>query len=109
MDRACKQAVTRLVPDMYLRTLKNRYTDFANRSCLQILTHLWTKYGTLMDKQLQDEDRKLKSEISGEALYEELLLQIEYCVEAVTIQNPLHSGANRFHRNIISRSHRVLQ
>jgi len=88
VDKSCKKSVTRLVPEMYYRTLTNRYTGFANRSCLEILTHLWIEYGTLTDKKLQDKDRKLKSEISGEILYEELLLQIKDCVEAVVIQNP---------------------
>ena len=41
-----------------------------------------------MDKQLQDNDRKLASEVSGETFDEELLLQIEDCVEVVAIQNP---------------------
>ena len=92
VDKACKKAVTRLVPEMYYRILKNSYTGFANRSCLDILTHIWTEYGILTDKQLQDNDQKLKSEISGETLYEELLVQIEDFLKAVAIQNPYAPG-----------------
>jgi len=57
-----------------LQDSKNGYIDIANRSCLEILIHLWTEYGTLTDKQLQDNDPELNNEISGETLYEELIL-----------------------------------
>lgn len=88
VDKACKKVITKLVPEVYYRTLKNRYTGYNNVTALNILNHLWIEYGTLTEEMVQDNDRKLRSQISGETHFEELLMQIEDAQEVVAIQNP---------------------
>jgi len=55
--------------------------------CLEILTHLWTEYGTLLDLQIKENDTNLKKEILGNVYFEEFLQQIENDQEIVVIQN----------------------
>ena len=69
-----KKAITKLVPEVYYRTLKNRYKGYNNVTTLNLLTHLWTKYGTLTEEMVQENDRKLREQISVETHFEELLM-----------------------------------
>ena len=69
--------ITKLVPEVNYRTLKNRYAGYNNVTILTLLIHLWTKYGTLTEKMVQDSDRKLRKQIFKETHFEELLMQIE--------------------------------
>ena len=40
VDKACKKVLFKLVPEAYFRSIKNKYTGYANVKCLDILTHL---------------------------------------------------------------------
>ena len=88
VDKACKKVITRLVPEIYYKSLKNRYTGFSGNSSLEILTHLWTEYGEISEDHVRSNDGALKREITGETHFETLVAQVEDHVEAVAIQNP---------------------
>ena len=60
VEKTCNQIITKLVPDIYFHTLKNSYTGYMNSSCLEILSHLWTEYGTLSDLQIKKSNTNMK-------------------------------------------------
>ena len=88
VEKACKKVISVLIPERYYRTLKNRYTQFANVTTIEILRHLLTEYGQLSDQAVQDNDVLMKQDINGETDFEDLVLQIEDAVENVASQNP---------------------
>ena len=55
---------------------------------LSILTHLWTTYGSLKEEEIQDFDKKLKTAISSDTCFEDVVTQIEDNTDAVSTQNP---------------------
>ena len=77
-----------LIPKRVYRTLKNRYTQFANVTPLTILSHLLMEYGQLSDQAVQDNDVQMKKDINRETNFEDLVLQIKDAVDNVTAQNP---------------------
>lgn len=88
VDKACKKVITNIIPEIYYKTLKNRYTGYTSSSTLQILTHLWTEYGEISEDDVHTNDSALKREITGETHFEELVAQVEDHQEAVAVQNP---------------------
>ena len=88
VDKACKKVITNICPEIYYKTLKNRYTGYTGSSTLQILTHLWTEYGEISEDDVRANDSALKREITGETHFEELVAQVEDHQEAVAVQNP---------------------
>ena len=87
-DKACKKVVHALIPEKFYKSLSSRIVGFTKVTCLEILTHLITEYGTLEDPDIQDIDKKMKEQITGETLFEEFIEQIEWNQEAVSVQNP---------------------
>ena len=66
MDKACKQKLPGLVPEVYYLTLKNKYTAYAGITCLTLLTHLHSEYGRLTIQDIDDIDKRMKISITGE-------------------------------------------
>ena len=44
-DKVCKQKLLSLVPEVYYRTLKKKYTAYTGVTFLTLLTHLHSEYG----------------------------------------------------------------
>ena len=76
------------MPEVYYRTLKKKYTAYAGVTCLTMLTHLHSKYGRLTSQDIDEIDKRMKSQISGETEFEAFVQQIEEGQEAVALQNP---------------------
>ena len=76
------------MPPKFYKSLGNRVTGFKRVSFLTIFSHLLTENGELEDQEIQEIDKKLKADISGETIFEDLVDQIEENVEAVARQNP---------------------
>ena len=87
-DKACKQKHLSIVPQVYYHTLKKKYTAYAGVTCLTLLTHLRSKYGRLTIQDIDEIDKRMKSQISGETEFEAFVQQIEEGQEAVALQNP---------------------
>ena len=77
MDRSCKKAIIRLIPEKYYKSLSSHIFGFAKVICLEILTHLRMEYAELEDDDIQAIDQKMKEPISGETIFEEFIEQIE--------------------------------
>ena len=83
-----KQVILDHVTDTCYRILKKKYTGYFNSTYLDIYNHLIEEYGELSDDEMQENDALTKREITGETHFEDLLQQIEDCVENVASQNP---------------------
>ena len=53
-----------------------------------MLTHLHSKYGRLTSQDIDDIDKRMKSQISGDSEFEAFVQQIEDGQESVALQNP---------------------
>ena len=71
VDKACKKVLFTLVPEAYFWPFKKKYTGYANVTCLDILTHLWTAYGVLQAFEVQENDLRMKQPITAETLFED--------------------------------------
>ena len=49
---------------------------------MNILTNLWTTYGTLQEYEVQENDETMKQPITAETLIEDFVEQIEVSVDA---------------------------
>ena len=87
-DKVCKQKLLSLVPEVYYRTLKKKYTAYAGVTRLTLLTHLHSKYGRLTSQDIDKIDKRMKSQISGDTEFEAFVQKIEDGQEAVALQNP---------------------
>ena len=68
--------------------MKNKYTGYVNNTYLEIYDHLIEDYGELSDEKMQENDQLIKIEITGEMHFEDLVQQIEDCVNNAASQNP---------------------
>ena len=87
-DAACKKVIMSLIPDVFYRTLKHNHTGYATVTSLEILSHLWSEYGQLSDFEFQQNDLKIKTPITTETHFEDLVSQIETGRNTVVNQNP---------------------
>ena len=55
---------------MYYRTLNKKYTSYAGLTCLTLLTHLNSDYGRLTSQDIDEIDKQMKSQISGDTEFE---------------------------------------
>ena len=76
VDRACEKFISQLTPEKYYKLLSSKIIGFAKFTCLQILTHLITKYVELKDDDIQEIYRKMNEPISGETIFGEFIEQI---------------------------------
>ena len=73
VDKACKKFLFTLIPEAYFRSFKNNYNGYANVKCLDILSHLWTRYRVLQYCEVQENDVSMKQPILAETLFEEFV------------------------------------
>ena len=86
VNKACKKVLFTLISEAYFRSFKNKYTGYANVNCLDILTHLWNRYGVLQDFEEQENDLRMKQPITAETLFDDFVEQIETAVDGVATQ-----------------------
>ena len=73
---------------MYYRTLKKKYTACAGVTCLTLLTHLHRKYGRLTSQDIDEINKRMKSQISRDTAFEVFVKKIEDRQEAVALKKP---------------------
>ena len=79
-DKALKSQIIKAVDDLYLKTLKNRITGYANVSTRQMLDHLYASYASLTPQDLQSVDSAMKQPYDPHTPIETLFDQIEDAV-----------------------------
>ena len=65
-DKVCKKKLLSLVPEVYYRTLNKKYTAYAGVTYLTLQTHLHSEYGRLTSQNIDNIDKRMKSQISGD-------------------------------------------
>ena len=75
-NQGCKQKLLSLVPEVYYRTLKKKYTSYSGVTCLTLLTHLHSEYGRLTRQDIDEIDKRMKSQISGDTEFEDFVQNI---------------------------------
>ena len=73
VEKACKKIIFTLITEAYYHSFKNKHTRFATVSCLNILTRLWTTYGTLKDYEVQQNDEMTKQTITADTLFKDFV------------------------------------
>jgi hypothetical protein len=80
VGKALRQQLLSAVDDIYVRSLRDRITGFANVSVWQMLTHLLTTYGRVTPNDLQLNDQRLRTPYSIDQPLESLIAQVEDAV-----------------------------
>ena len=76
------------MPEVYYHTIKKKQTAYAGVTCLTFLTHLHSEYRRLTSQDIDEIDKRMKRQISGDKEFEAFLQKIEDGQEAVALQNP---------------------
>ena len=92
-DKALKQQIIGAVPAMYLRTMRNRITGFANVTTNELLSHLYATYGRLSPADLQDNDTRMRANYDANQPIEVFIDQIEDAVSLAAAANAPYSPA----------------
>ena len=74
---ALRQQLLTAVPDIYLRTLKNRHTGYTNVAVLALLGHLYTTYGRMTPMDLNANDQRFKTAYDTNQPFETFVQQVE--------------------------------
>jgi hypothetical protein len=80
-DKALKQQIIGAVDKLYLRTVNNRITGFANVTTRQMLVHLYTTYDRLTPADVQNNDAAMKQPYNPNKPIETLFHQIEESID----------------------------
>jgi hypothetical protein len=60
VDQALHKQILTSVPDVYIRALKHATTGYGNVTSLQLLTHLWSNYGTITQTELDANQTRMQ-------------------------------------------------
>ena len=80
-DAALKQQLLASFDNMYLKALKQPYVGYSNRTCIQILQHLYDNYGQISQMDLDDNATRMKNPYDVTTPIENLFEQIDDSVE----------------------------
>ena len=80
-DLALKSQLIDVFDGTYFRGLRNRHTGFAGVSYFQMITHLYTNYGTITDVDLIKDERRMDTPFNQSGAIETYFYQIKDAVE----------------------------
>ena len=66
---AYNRVISQLIPDKFYKSLLSQIIVFAKVTCLQILTHIITKYAELEDDDIQEIYWRMKEPVSGRTIF----------------------------------------
>ena len=72
LDAALKNHLIVVFNDPYMYTLKNRYTIYATRSKMDLLTHLYEKYACISPSDMMANDKRIRASYNAEDPLERL-------------------------------------
>ena len=85
--REAKQAIFNHVPETCYRTLKDKHIGCVKITYLDLFNHSAEGYSEISDNEMQENNKRIKKEITGDTHFEKLVQQIENYVENVATQN----------------------
>ena len=77
VDKALRNQLIVAVHPTYIRALRDDTLGFANVTCLQMLTHLWTRYGDIKQDELEDNLKRMVTPWHPPTPIEEMFSQLE--------------------------------
>ena len=76
LDKDLKTQVIEATPLCYIDALSHDTLGFANVTCLDLLTHLWSTYGTITQAELDENEVRMKTPWSPPTPVETLFTQL---------------------------------
>ena len=80
-DQALQQQLLSSVDDMYLKALKQPHLGYTNRTCFDLLTHLYDNYGQISQIDLSDNESRMKTSYDISTPIQNLFTQIDDAIE----------------------------
>ena len=76
IKRALKNQLINAIKPIYIEILEEDYVGYKNRTIYDLFNHLFTNYGTISNKELENNERKLKEEWDPHTPIEHLFKKI---------------------------------
>ncbi|EEC45165.1 predicted protein [Phaeodactylum tricornutum CCAP 1055/1] len=80
VNNALRQQLLDAVPRIYVRALAHPMFEFSNVTCLDLLSHLWTKYGTIKPAELQKNFQSMYTPWNTTEPLESVFLQLDEAI-----------------------------
>jgi hypothetical protein len=80
VNNALRQQLLDAVPRIYVRALAHPMFEFSNVTCLDLLSHLWTKYGTIKPAELQKNFQSMYTPWNTTEPIESVFLQLDEAI-----------------------------
>ena len=87
MESALKTQLVQAVDEIYIKSLKNKYTGYANHTTKEILDHLYKSYANITAATLQENDLKMRGALDPTQPIEALFARVEECQELAAAGN----------------------
>ena len=83
-DQALQQQVLSAFDDMYLKGMRQPHIGYTNRTTLELLTHLYDNYGLILQMDLSDNEKRMKTPYDVTTPIENLFAQMDDAIEFAT-------------------------
>jgi hypothetical protein len=100
---ALRSQILAAVPDIYLRSLRNKHTGYASVTPLQLLNHLFTTYGHIAPHDIEANDNRFKSAYDPGQPFETLVQQIDEAQDFAEAAGQPYSPAQ-----LVSNAYRII-
>jgi len=101
VDAALKAQLLQAVADLYIQALANPHLQYANVTCLDILTHLWESYGIIAQQELDANIERMNAAWHPPSPIESLWSQLDLARafataagEMIPVSNVIRMGYN---------------
>jgi len=84
VKNALRQQLLDAIPRIYVRAVAHPFFEFSNVSCLDLLQHLWTKYGTIKPAELQKKFQSMYTPWNTTEPIESVFLQLDKAIAFLT-------------------------
>jgi hypothetical protein len=92
VQNVLKTQLLAAVEDIYVRTLRNTHTGYAQVTVMQLLDHLYTTYGRMTPMALQDNDIRFRQAYNPAEPFELLIQQIEDAMSFAAAGNQAYTA-----------------
>ena len=87
VELALKSQLTNAVDEVFIQSLRNKYTGYANSTTKDILNYLYDNYAKITDSALQENDEKMRAQYDPSLPIETFFANIEECQEFAAAGN----------------------
>ena len=87
VDLALKSLLINALDEVYIQSLRNKYTGYASSTTKAIISYLYDNYAKITDSDLQENDKKLRAPYDPSQPIETFFARIEECREYAAAGN----------------------